>query len=294
MQSKKPTNRFIITDFNRCKGEPMNSIEFAKPENWSIGKRTGFLSIMLLIFGPMILFFMGSIIRSYSLFVAVVTIVLLITLLYTNTNIFLERGGTQRKINHFIIMVWGAWQFYSYFGLVAYYMTYPYTHFPYTLITGLWLTVIGFLLCMIAGIMEWRYPNAMGPRILFGRKSDEPAEKVYKKEVRTPSIIPSNPVPAVAGNPGPKPVSVVTGNPGPKSTSVITGNPYSTKVSVEKPTNEDEKILMRWARHIGADGQAYEQCIGCKKYTFIKAQKSGNTVVFTCPECNTHYKLNNG
>lgn len=263
----------------------MNSIEFEKPENWSIGKRTGFLSIILLVFGPMILFFLDSIFKSYSLFVGVITIILMVSLLYTNTNIFLERGGTRIRINHFILMVWGAWQFYSYFGLVAYYMTYPFGHIPYTLISGLWLTVIGFLLCMIAGIMEWKYPQVMGPRVLFGRKSGgkEPTCKEYKPDVRTEPAQP------------PKRGVTVTGNPGLKPAAAIKGNPYSanptSKVTNREPNNEDEKILLRWARHIGADGQAYEQCMKCGKYGFITARESGDNMLFSCPSCETVFKL---
>lgn len=283
--SKKPTNRFIITDFNRCKGEQMNSIEFEKPENWSIGQRTGFLSILLLVLGPMILFFLDSIFKSYSLFVAVVTIILMVSLLYTKTNIFLERGGIRRRINPFILLVWGAWQFYSYFGLVAYYMTYPFGHVPYTLITGLWLTAIGFLLCMITGIMEWKCPLVMGPRVLFGRKSVGmvPAEKGYKPEVRTKPVQPPVRGVTVTGIPGPKPAVKVTANP---------GNPHSaTNISEIKPTSKDEKILLRWARHIGADGQAYEQCMKCGKYGFITARESEGNMLFSCPSCETVFKL---
>jgi hypothetical protein len=266
----------------------MNALEFDKPEDWSIGKRTGFLSIILLFFGPMILYFLDSIFKSYSLFVSSITIILMVFLLYLNTNIFLERGGSRIRINHFILMLWGAWQFWNYIRLAAIYMTYPFGHVPYTLITGLWFTAIGFLLCMIAGMMEWKYPHVMGPRVLFGKKSVSrvPAEKEYKPEVPVRPVKSHNPGTTVTGNPGPKPATAVNGNPHPS-------NPNSTVLERE-PTSEEEKILRRWARHIGSDGQAYEQCMKCGKYTFIRAQKSGNTVVFTCPECNTLYELNKG
>ncbi len=250
-----------------------------------MGKRTGFLSILLLVFGPMILFFLDSIFKSYSVFVAVITIILMVSLLYMNTNIFLERGGTRIRINHLILIVWGAWQFWSFFRLAALYMTYPFGHVPYTLISGLWFTAIGFLMCMIAGIMEWKYPQVMGPRVLFGRNSDSkgPVKKEYKPEVRTqPRQSPVRAV-KVTGNPGPKPAAV------PREKQKTT-NPTSN-ISSNNPTNEDEKILLRWARHIGADGKAYEQCMKCGKYGFITARESEGNTLFTCPSCGSSFKM---
>jgi hypothetical protein len=261
----------------------MTPIEFEKPENWSFGKRTGFLSIILLIIGPLILFFLGSIIRSYSVFVAFITIILMVSLLYTNTNIFLERGGLQRKINHFILIVWGGWQSFSYLELVAYYMSYEYNHFPYTLITGLLLTVMGFLLCMVAGFIEWIYPDALGPQVLFRKKAGGSADKVHGPEVRTKPAQSPNPNVNAAGNPGTRPAPAVRGNPHPEEPPRNTPEP--------RLSGEEEKTLQRWARHIGSDGRAYEQCIRCGQYGFITTREGAGVMTFSCPSCNSTFTL---
>jgi hypothetical protein len=263
----------------------MSSFEFERPETWSIGKRTGFLSIVLLIIGPVILVSIDSIFKSYSVFISVLTIGLIVFLLYMNYNIFLEKDSTRTRINHHILILWGAWQFISYFRLADYYMTYPSPHIPYTMITGLWLTAIGFLMCAIAGIMEWRYPLAMGPQILFRDRSGTIREEPAK----------SNPTPdTLSAQPQLHRKSVV-GNPGPKAAAVPAGNPNSTNQIIDvlsrEPKNKDEIILQRWARHIGADGKAYEQCIRCRKYGFITARESQGDMLFSCPSCGSSFTL---
>ena len=257
----------------------MNSFEFTKPEDWSIGKRTGFLSILLLIVGTLIL--LDTIYTSYSIFVTSLTIVLIVVLLYMNTGVFLERGSSRIRINHFILMVWGGWQLLSYSRLVATYMTTPFGHVPYHLITGLWFVAIGFLLCVFAGLMEWKHPSVMGPQILFKNKraGKLPPEKEYQPTVHAQPVKSRNLGPMVAGNPHPKPA----GNPQPI-------NPISNALDTE-PASEEEKILLRWARHIGADGKAYEQCMRCGKYGFITAREGQGNMQFACPSCGTVFKL---
>jgi predicted RNA-binding Zn-ribbon protein involved in translation (DUF1610 family) len=58
-----------------------------------------------------------------------------------------------------------------------------------------------------------------------------------------------------------------------------------------EPTSEEEKNLLRWARHINEDGQTFEQCMKCNNYVFIKAKDAGASIVFECPDCGEKFEL---
>ncbi|UCF08655.1 MAG: hypothetical protein JSW28_02915, partial [Thermoplasmata archaeon] len=101
----------------------------------------------------------------------------------------------------------------SYISVAGFLSTYPFAHIPYFLLTGLWLTVLGFFLCIVSGFLEWRYPTAAGIRV-------NPQAK--PSVGRTPPYgVPANPTARTIKPPAPQRESRDirgTQNPGPKDT----------------------------------------------------------------------------
>lgn len=261
----------------------MVSLEFEKPSDWSIGKKIAAIAMIFLIIGAFL---------SYSLCLPIVSIALIVFLLYLKFDIYLEKKDETRiKINHFILILWGAWFLVSNLLLLIMLLSFNIIRefFPRIFLIGIGLTVVGFFLCILAGLLEWRYPRAAGPGVSKASPSMKKKEKPTVEEASAPATV-------VAAQPESQkrvPVTtlreestkVVAVKPGPSTTEA-----HSVSDKVEIPTREmspeEYKNLLRWVNHIDKNGQAFEQCMKCQNYVFMKATKTPDAIVFTCPECN--------
>lgn len=281
-------------------------IEFERPSTWSIGQKIGVIAIILLLVGPFLPYWareyrIGDVESSddvaYSSFgtfglfilIPILSAILIAIVLYFKLNISIEKDGERIRINHFILMVLGFWFFLIYLvdalrimdlrifsiGYILYYAGY-----------GLWMIVIGYLLCAIAGFIEWRNTSKKGESVSKISLSNEKVPGVTEVGAKP------SPVTGVAPNPITNTNVIKVGsvpNPSPNP-----GNPHDPgmmETFKRGPATEEEKTLIRWARHINRDGQTFEQCIKCNNYTFISAKDSGDFLLFKCPDCGASFKL---
>jgi hypothetical protein len=267
----------------------MVSLEFEKPSQWTIGKKLGVLAIFCLLIGAFL---------SYSICTPILTIFMLIFLFYMKFDIYLEKGDETRvKINHFILIIWSAW--YLLFHLI-YIISFlrimeefgdDVFRIPTSFLIGAGLASTGFVLCIISGILEWKFPSKEGKKIGLPKRKE--------KEVVVEG--PPEPTPEVVSNVEPKKIPVVpavkSGAPReepivePKPAPVTTAASQKTEPVAQEPTSEEEKALRRWARHINRYNQTFELCLKCNNYTFINAKDTGDSILFKCPECEVSFTL---
>jgi hypothetical protein len=260
----------------------MVTLEFEKPSEWSIGKKIAVIAIIFLIIGAFL---------SFSLCLPVISIALIVFLLYLKFDIYLEKKDETRiKINHFILILWGGWflvnnLFYLFF---LWTLTRYFEFFPAIYLVGVGLTIIGFLLCLLVGLLEWRYPKGGRPRIpktppvITDEKptvevAPQPATKVVTQSESQKRI----PVTTLRK----EPITVVSEKPEPTTTEAQS-EPEKVEIPTREITPDEYKHLLRWINHIDKNGQAFEQCMKCQNYVFMKATKTPDAIVFTCPECN--------
>ncbi len=296
----------------------MVSLEFEKPNTWSIGKKLGILAIILLILGPFLPYAVSesrigddTITNDISYFnfeftglwmlLPLFSALFIIVLLYIKFEIYLEHEGKSRNIKHFILMIWGLGFFLAYLAdairLFHDFDTEWSSHSQYAGL-GLWMIVGGFFLCALIGFLEWRYPSVAGPKVpkvaLPRRKEPKVAAEVSSEPAPTtvvavePERAPSKTM--VRAEP-PKVEPSVERKPIPVTSS--TEPQVVEKIAAREPTSEEEKALLRWARHINRDGQTFEQCMKCQNYVFINAKDTGASIVFECPDCGESFILKN-
>ncbi|UCC39912.1 MAG: hypothetical protein JSV96_00145 [Candidatus Aminicenantes bacterium] len=282
----------------------MVSLEFEKPSTWSIGKKIGLIAVILLIVGPFLPYYVYNIynggehavelsyfdfdINRLWMFLPHISAILMAVLLYLKFDICIKKGSKIVNIKPFILMAWGFWFFLTY--LVD--ATRLEDHAGY----GLWMIVVGLFLCAVVGFLEWRYPSAVGAGVPLGRLG----KKKEKEVVAEVSAEPAPEIATTADIKKPVPELVVESEPSKEEPAVEPEPiPVSAPAKAEKieavgrePTSEEEKTLLRWARHIAEDGKTFEQCMKCEKYVFLSAKDSGDTIVFKCPECGESFTLN--
>lgn len=272
----------------------MVSWEFEKPSEWSIGKKIGFLAIVLLLLGLFLPFWVrdsGS--RTvnvryiqYETFgllglIPIFSALLIVLLLYLNFNIYFEKDKERMKINHFILMMWSFCFVLIYIAdaiRAVDYSTGNYTAYPGI---GLYMIIFGYLFCFIAGLFEWRHPSIMGPKILFREKKVKAASPLIKPNPSR-KVNPSFSIKEKAGVNASKPESI-RNNPS-------TNTKWMEGVNRE-PKSQEEKILIRWSRDISKDGRIYERCLKCGNYVFLTAEDKGESLVFNCPGCRASFNL---
>lgn len=274
----------------------MVSWEFEKPSEWSIGKKIGFLAIVLLLLGLFLPYWVrdsGS--RTvnvryiqYGTFgllglIPLFSALLIVLLLYLNFNIYFEKDDERMKINHFILMMWSFCFVLIYIAdaiRAVDYSTGNYTAYPGI---GLYMIIFGYLFCFVAGLFEWRQPSMKGPRILF---------KENKVKAASPLIKPN---PSRKANPSfsikeRQKVKVKATNP-----DAMQNNPSTNTILMEgvnrEPNNQEEKILMRWSRDISKDGRIYERCLKCGNYVFLNVEDEDKRIIFKCPGCGASFTL---
>ncbi len=274
----------------------MVSWKFEKPSEWSIGKRIGFLAIILLLLGLLFPFWVrdyGSRTDTVRYFqyetfgllglIPIFSALLIILLLYLNLNIYFEKDEERMKINHFILMMW------SFCFILIYiadairakdYSTAYATAYPGI---GLWMIIFGYLFCFIAGLLEWRHPSMAGPKLLFRENKVKAASPVIKSN-------PSREVAPSVSIQERKKVKANTITPVSIRNEPSTDNKWMEGVNRE-PKSDVEKILIRWSRDISKDGRAYEQCLKCRNYVFLTAEDEGKKIIFKCPECDASFIL---
>ncbi len=292
----------------------MVSLEIEKPSTWSIGKKLGILAVILLIVGP----FLPYVVSEYKIgdevsdtndisyfnfewaglwmFLPLITSILIAILLYIKSEIYLVQDDTQMQIKPLILMMWGFWFFISYLAdAVRIADESEYDGFSWSQYAGigLWMIVLGFFLCMLVGFLEWRYPSAAGPGVpkmgLPLRRKEKPAVEV-SSEPATEAVTHPAPQEGVSVTTVKEPSGGVTVEPEPTSTAAPS---VTDKVEMlaREPTSEEEKNLLRWARHINEDGQTFEQCLKCQNYVFMNAKDTGASIVFECPDCGEKFTL---
>jgi hypothetical protein len=293
----------------------MVSLEIEKPSTWNMARKIGIIAVILLIIGAFLPYVtweytIGTETRTESvsyfnydffglwMFFPLLSGLFVALLLYLKGDIHLEQASKRMNIKPFILMIWGFWFFLCYLidairiGDV-YFGGGTYTGF------GLWMIVIGFLLCALVGFLEWRYPTMAGPAIAMPKRTKAEPAAQPTPETAAPQPAPQEataaepaeptPEPAVAPA-APKPVPVAEPEPAPAAPAApaTTGKMV---VITREPASDEEKVLIRWARHINEDGQTFEQCIKCKNYVFISAKDKGKTIEFNCPDCGALFDL---
>jgi len=293
----------------------MVSLEFEKPSTWSIGKKLGLIAIIFLIVGSFLphhvyessgdIEYTGEIsnfdydVWGLWMLIPPLSGILLATFLYIRFDINLEMGPRNIRMKPFFMMIWGIWFFLTYLADATRYWesveAYGITSSVYPGI-GLWMIVAGFFLCAVVGFLEWKYPTMVGPPVPKVGLPKRKEKEVVAEAIPEPSSEVAAPVEAK------KPIRVVkTEEEVPKEEPLVETKPIPVTAAAKaekieavsrEPTSEEEKTLLRWARHIAEDGKTFEQCMKCEKYVFLSAKDTGDTIVFKCPECGESYTLN--
>jgi predicted RNA-binding Zn-ribbon protein involved in translation (DUF1610 family) len=280
----------------------MVSLEIEKPSTWSIGKKVGILAVILLIVGSFLPHHVNEVkgeglefsedtsnfnyeVWGLWILLPIFSGFFIAILLYIKFDIFLEMGSRRIAMKPFILMIWGLCFFITYLADATRYSKSIEIFGATSSVSpgiGLVLIIIGFLLCAIVGFLEWRYASAAG----FGiPKVGLPIRKKEKPQVE----VASEPATEVVAQPEPQEgVSVTTVTEEP--TKEVTVQPEPTPTAAPS-TSEEEKNLLRWARHINEEGQTFEQCMKCNNYVFIKAKDAGASIVFECPDCGEKFTL---
>ena len=274
----------------------MVSWKFEKPSEWSIGKRVGFLAITLLLLGLFFPYWVrdyGSRIDfvryfQYETFgllglIPIFSALLIVLLLYLNLNIYFEKDEERMKINHFILMMWSFCFILIYIADAIRAKDYSTAYATAYAGIGLWMIILGYLFCFIAGFLEWLHPSMVGPKLLFREKKVKAASSVIKPN-------PSREVAPLVSIQEREKVKANTINPESIRNKPSTDTKWMESVNRE-PKSEVEKILIRWSRDISKDGRIYERCLKCGNYVFLTVEDKGDSIIFKCQGCNASFNL---
>ena len=281
----------------------MVSLEFEKPSSWSMGKKLGILAVIMLLIGPFLPYVtweysMGEekITDSYSyfnfevvgfwMFIPIISAVLVLFLLYFKANIYLEQNSRRMNIKPFILMLWGFWFFLCYL-LDALRMGGDFFGSSTYAGFGLWIMVIGFFLTAFVGFLEWRFPAMAGPQISIGKPKG--AKAAPEKAPETVAAV--EPEVAAVEPVAKKEPQKISDRVKPEPSPVTPVETKTIEAVEREPTSDEEKTLMRWARHINEEGKTFEQCMKCKNYVFIESQDKGKSIAFNCPDCGASFAL---
>jgi hypothetical protein len=245
----------------------MVDLKFKAPSSWSFSHKVGALAAILLVLGPFLPYWKREYLNGDSdsviyadintfgllFIIPLVSTLLIILLLHTKFDIHISNESNNKRINHFILMIWGFIFLIIYFADVVRAVSYSTSYYSQFASYGLWFIVLGFLLCMMAGYLEWKKPQMVGPQILI------------KREEITRKLSPNG------GSPTP-------------SFETITNAP---EMDVEK----NGKILKQWSEHISDNGRTFEQCLHCNKYAFFTTKVTEDSFIFQCGECNSSFTL---
>lgn len=275
----------------------MVNLQFEKPSNWSKGQIIGFAAVILLIIGPFLPYYHNYRgpyieIEYFGLlrFIPFLSAILIVVLLFLEFPMYAKRDSEYVGINHFVLILWGGWFSFSYI-LNLFPLYGPDQGIGFLMIIG------GFLLCVISGFFEWRYPSetrTVEPAV-EGKHEIPSSQSVVT--VSSPHTTSRAKEPAQQIKPASRPLVIKTTQ---KRESVVepaqvivtsTARPGAITPPTREPVTEEEKKLLRWARHIDNYNQTYELCIKCQNYAFMKAEDTGDSIVFTCPECNVTFTL---
>lgn len=281
-------------------------LKFKKFSTWHFGHKIGALAVVFLVLGPFLPYwgreYLGGRTDSVAyadfntfgllFLIPLFSALLIFLLLFLNLNIYIDGNPGHKKINYHILMIWGTIFFLIYLVDVMrsiYYSTVFYFQFAGF---GLWFMVIGFLLCTLAGIIQWRNPEFIGPQFLNGRSrikkvtvsadSDAPAvQKVHVLEDE-PSLYPWE-------NPNTSENTLKID----KLTTPQKNTNKTVKIANKKRKyqNNEEKTLMQWLKHTSGNGRTFEQCLKCNNYGFINAKDTGSQVTFECTDCGETFLL---
>lgn len=58
-----------------------------------------------------------------------------------------------------------------------------------------------------------------------------------------------------------------------------------------EPRDEEERLLIKWARRLDHEGKTFEECPACGSYQFIETRYTANTISFRCTGCDTKFAL---
>jgi hypothetical protein len=227
-------------------------------------------------------------------FIPFITSILIVLLFYLKVPSILNKNIGLGKINNIIIIIWGGLFFLIFLNealslsnTVGEWSMYP----GY----GLWIIIIGFLCCSLAGFFEERFPTFTVLSYMEKINKEKGTEKVpesssQKTEDKTEGIAPS---PLNIDVQETTKEALVKPDPAPSAPAAdIKDLPYPVGEPIESEHTEEElRNLTRWSKHIDEHNQAYEQCMKCQNYVFMKANETQGSYIFICPECNTSYKL---
>jgi hypothetical protein len=282
----------------------MVHLKFKKFSTWHFGHKIGALAVVFLVLGPFLPYWgrdylngrTDSVIyadfHTFGLLflIPLFSALLIFLLLFLNLNIYIDGNPGHKKINFHILMVWGTIFFLIYIVdamRTNYYSTATYAQFAGF---GLWFIVMGFLCCTMAGIIQWRNPEFVGPQILSGIRtkkatvsadSDAPA-------VQTVHILDDEPSQYPWENSKKAEISLDIYN------KNSLNNPDKTVKSAtkkRKTQSNEEKTLLRWMEHASGNGKTFEQCLKCNNYGFITTKDVGPSIEFNCQDCGATFEL---
>jgi predicted RNA-binding Zn-ribbon protein involved in translation (DUF1610 family) len=229
------------------------------------------------------------------MFIPLISAILTAIILYIKFDLILEQGGNRKKIDHFVLMMWGGWFFITYLaGAIQFYEYNEDEWGTFTTYAGIghWMIIGGLFLMALIGFLEWKYAGAAGVGMhkisLPKKKEKEVIEEVTAEpepQISTP-IAPQEPIQERKIPMTRKVEQRIEPQP-----QIASAEPQKIAAITREPTSEEEKTLERWSRHINQDGQTFEQCIKCNNYVFIIAKDTGAAITFECPDCGETFML---
>lgn len=290
-------------------------MELGKPSSWSIGKVFGLLAVVLLLLGPFlpyhtwenrstgeldsIPYIHGVFIDELS-FIPFLSVIFIAILLFPEFPFHFEKNTRYGKINHFFLIIWGGSFFVYYIIQDLQFSASNSEWFGYPGY-GYWIIIMGFICCGLAGFFERVYPTLTIYSFLHGIPTKKGTELKHEPSPEIPPQnrievdhpLPQNKIENAQPLPQIKEKEIPfkareTSEPAPEVSKV---EPREVEPPENELTVEEIRNLRRWSKHIDEHNQAYEQCMKCQNYVFMKAKETQGAFNFTCPECNTSFTL---
>ena len=280
-------------------------LKFKKFSTWYFGHKIGALAVVFLVLGPFLPYWGRDhlngrtdfvIYADYNTFgllflIPLFSALLIFLLLFLNFNIYIDESTEHKKINHHILMIWGIIFFLIYIAdvvRVVYYSTVFYSQFAGF---GLWFIVMGFFFCALAGFLQWRKPQMIGPQFLIGRKRTPDAAISVTSDsqpVQKVRVFEDKPTSYSWENSNKAEIDLDINN---KNSQKNTDNTVKLATKTRKTDSYEEKTLLRWLEHASGNGRTFEQCLKCNNYGFINAKDFGSSIEFNCLECGATFEL---
>jgi hypothetical protein len=275
-------------------------MELGKVYLWPLGRKLALLAILLLVIGPFLphhidenestgeidaISYMRFISFDVMVFIPFITCILIVLLFYLKVPSFLNKKIGFGNINNIIIIIWGG-LFFLIFLNEAFSISHTVGEWRMYPGFGIWIIIVGFLCCSLAGFFEERLPAFT---IFFHMEKKNKEKDTEKIPEPMPQTTADN---TKESAPSPHQIKEEETS----QETLVIADPASSAPTVESKefeyTEEELRNLTRWSKHIDEHNQAFEQCMKCQNYVFMMAIVTESSFQFTCPECKAAFTLN--